>query len=130
MSQKKVVKIVRFIISGLSAAIAHFSILITLHEKIGLSVVSASTVAFLIAIAISFLLQKLWVFKHTGWKNIRQEIIFYILIGVGNLFFNALLMFLGHSILGIRYLPTQVVVSSIVAIESYLLYKILFKNHQ
>lgn len=122
LSKHRFKKIVRFSVSGVSGAVVHFLILISLVEIGNLPTVLATTIAFLSAATVSFTMQKVWTFKNYDQKRTPVQAGVYIAIGACNIVINAFLMYLLVNRLLFSYLPSQIVTSSIIAIESYFLY--------
>jgi putative flippase GtrA len=116
-------KIVRFLISGGTAAVVHFAVLTLLVEVFSVYPVLASVFAFVCAFFVSFTLQKLWTFKNSDMEAAPRQAGIFFSIGMVNLGINAGLMYLFFSLLGFHYLPAQVLTSGLVAVESYFLYK-------
>lgn len=114
----------RFIISGLTGAAVHFLILISCKEVLHLSVLLSTTIAFIIASVVSFLLQKLWAFKnYEKGSAIPLQIFRYLLVATLNVGVNALLMHLLVNIFGVHYIISQIITSGLIAIESFILYR-------
>jgi putative flippase GtrA len=56
-------RLVRYGISGAASALTHFGVLVALAEVLHVWPVAASTAGFVASIAVSYLLQKAWVFR-------------------------------------------------------------------
>ncbi len=123
---KKERGILRFLISGATGALVHFLILIFSKEILDLSVILSTTLAFSLASVVSFLLQKIWVFKNYDKGNaIPRQAFLYLLVTILNVGINAILMHILVNIFGIYYIISQIITSGLIAIESYILYKSL-----
>lgn len=119
----KMRKIKRFIIAGSIGAITHFSILILLAEYGGFSIIFSTTMAFLVASVVSFTLQKLWTFESYDIRAVPSQMFLYVSVTVLNMALNALSMYAFTQKLEWHYLVAQFIISSLIAIESYMLYK-------
>ena len=122
-------KIVRYITAGVTGALIHFLVLITLKEIFFCSILLSTTTAFIIAGISSFLLQKYWTFKNKGTSEISLQMALYIVVALTNVGVNAGLMWFFSIKLGFYYLVAQVITSGLIAIESYILYnRIVFRK--
>ena len=122
-------KVLRFITSGGTAAAVHFAVLILLVEVFAVYAVTSSVIAFLVAFAFSFILQKLWTFRNFNREAAGRQAVIYFAIAGTNFFINAGLMFLFIEYLALPYLIAQVLTSGLIAIESYFLYQhVVFKE--
>lgn len=128
---KKERGILRFLISGTTGALVHFLILIFSKEILDLSIILSTTLAFSLASVVSFLLQKIWVFKnYDKGSAISHQAFRYLLVTILNVGINAILMHILVNIFGIYYIISQIVTSGLIAIESYILYKsLVFSNN-
>lgn len=119
----------RFVVSGATGTVVHFFFLIIGKEIIGFSIIASTTIAFIIASTVSFLLQKIWTFKNYNTAVIHLQAIRYLCIALINMGINAILMHMLSDRLAIYYLIAQFITSGLIAIESYLLYRfIVFKE--
>jgi len=122
-------KILRFLISGGSAAVINLSVLYVFTDVLHVYYVASSVVAFLFAFVLSFTLQKYWTFKETSQELIKRQLALYLIAAAVNLGFNTLLIYCFVEYAGFHYLLAQVATSAIIAIESFFLYKhIIFKT--
>lgn len=123
-------QIIRYIISGGTAALVNLVLLYVLTDVFKIWYLFSSTLAFAVAFFVSFYLQKFWTFRDKGKEKIYQQVGFYFIIAIANLGLNAALMYLSVDILKIWYLLAQILVSGIIAVESFLIYKFLIFNRQ
>jgi len=119
---------VKYLLAGALATVTHLLILSLVHHFLGLQIIIATSVAYLIAFAVSFSLQKFWTFRNKA-KRYFEQIYLYLLVGVFNLFFNAALMQSLVVNLDFHYLLSQLLTSAVIAINSFLLYKYLVFKH-
>jgi putative flippase GtrA len=119
---------VKYLLAGALATVTHLLILSLAHHFLGLQIIIATSVAYLVAFAVSFSLQKFWTFRNKA-KRYFEQIYLYLLVGVFNLFFNAALMQGLVVNLDFHYLLSQLLSSAVVAINSFLLYKYLVFKH-
>jgi putative flippase GtrA len=119
---------VKYLLSGATSTAIHLIILSLAYRHLNLGIITATTLAYLVAFGVSFCLQKFWTFRNRD-KRYFEQIYFYLLVGVFNLFFNAALMQFIVVNLGFHYILSQLFSSGLIALNSFLLYKYLvFKN--
>ncbi|MBU1102182.1 glycosyltransferase [Patescibacteria group bacterium] len=123
-------QIIRYIISGGTAATVNLVLLFVLTDIFGIWYLLSSTLAFSTAFFVSFYLQKFWTFRSKNQEKIYQQMALYFSVAVINLGLNAALMYFSVDILRIWYLFAQILVSGIIAVESFLVYKFLIFNRQ
>ena len=122
-------QIVKFVISGGTAAVVDLVLLYVLTDILGIWYLISATLAFVAAFFVSFGLQKYWTFGDRYTQKIYQQLGLYLTVAVINMLINAAGMYYLVDKLGIWYILAQVIVYSILAIESFLVYKyLIFKN--
>ncbi len=119
-------KVLRFIIAGSIGAATDLVLLYFFTDIIGLWYVLSSIIAFLVALAVSFVLQKFWTFSDRGKSSIYWQAPWYLLIAVGNLIVNTSLVFLLVHYGYLHYLLAQIIASLLIAVTSFILYGRLF----
>lgn len=119
------IRIIKFLLVGGSAALINLLALYLLTGWLGLWYVLAEVIAFLIALAYNFTLQKLWAFEAAG--RIERELPLFVVANLTNLAINAVLLYSFVEYLGIHYLPAQAIASALIALESYFLYRWIFR---
>jgi glycosyltransferase involved in cell wall biosynthesis/putative flippase GtrA len=121
-------QIIRYIISGGTATMADLILLYLFTDVFGIWYLFSAILAFCLSFFVSFFLQKYWTFRDREQEKIYRQMGLYLAVAVTNLGLNTLLMFLLVDILGIWYLLAQVLVISVIAVESFLIYKFLIFN--
>ncbi|MFH1745149.1 MAG: glycosyltransferase [bacterium] len=142
---KKNKTVIKFIISGCTAAAVDLLFLYIFHGFLKLNLIFSVTAAYLIAFIASFSLQKFWTFRNKSKDKLySQAVVFFASSGI-NMLLNTFLvsvlvknshLFLSDSLkyyflekYNIWYLLSQMMVSSVIALESFLVYKyLIFKN--
>lgn len=124
----KKIKLVRYIISGGTAAVVDLSLLYLFTDIFGIWYIISAIIAFMFAFLVSFSLQKYWTFKDHSAENIRVQVTKYFLVTSTNLGLNTLGIFLFVHYGNLHYILAQIVVSLIVAVESYIVYHYIFKE--
>lgn len=122
-------QIVKYIISGGTAAAVDIGFLVLFKEVFGWWYLTSAMLAFLLAFGVSFCLQKFWTFKDHSTDNMHVQLSVYLLIGLVNLLLNALLMYVFVDIIGIWYVAAQVLTGGLIALMSFFVYKkFIFKT--
>jgi len=70
----------RYLVSGISAAVANFATLYALTDVFGLWYVFSAIVSFLVSVLVSFIMQKFWTFKDKSIQKIKKQFIYYMIV--------------------------------------------------
>ena len=120
--------LVKYLISGFCATFTNLLILFLLTGVLGFYYLLSSVIAFLIAFLVSFFMQKFWTFRDESKDRIKKQMFLYFLVVGLNLCLNTLIMYYLVDFLFIHYLLAQIITSLALAILSFFLYKIIFKE--
>ncbi len=107
----------RYGLAGGASALTHLIVLSVLVEFVGVDKTLASTLGFLCAIPVNYLLQHRFVFARQGrhgWFFAKYLTV--TLVGLG---LNSGLFLLGAGVFGFHYLPTQVVVIGMIFVANF-----------
>lgn len=122
-------KIIRYIISGGTAAVINLVALRIFVEVFNIWYIYSAIYSFLIAFCVSFTLQKFWTFNDRQTHKIKSQTTIYFLVSVTNLGVNTLLMYIFVDFVHIHYFLSQILSSGLLAISSYFIYSLfIFKN--
>jgi putative flippase GtrA len=122
-------QIIKYIISGGTAAAVDIAFLVLFTEVFKWWYIVSAIVAFIIAFGVSFTLQKFWTFRDHGTERIHVQASIYLAVSIANLGINTLLMYLFVDIFGIWYVASQVLAGGLIAIMSFFVYKkFIFKK--
>ena len=93
----------------------------------------ATSLAFILAISVSFILHKFWTFEDASLHAAHVQFLSHVALGIGNLFVNGALMYLsvekalvplfGPSLHALWYVVAQAVTALIIAAESFIVYR-------
>lgn len=121
-------RLFRFFISGMVAALTDLGLLYWLTEVAGIWYLISAAIAFLVAVLISFTLQKLWTFKNYNfnYQILRRQLSLFIVLVIINLFFNTGSMYFLVEKLNLPYLFSQVLIGGLIAISNFLIYHKIF----
>lgn len=117
----------RFLLVGGTAAAINIGLLYTLTEYAGLWYLLSEVIAFIAALIFNFMLQRFWTFRSRSDERRRQAMLF-IGVNLWNLLLNAALLYAFVEFFGYWYVLGQAVASAIIALESYFLYRYIFKD--
>ena len=114
------IQLLRYAISGFTATIVDFALLATLTEVFGEHLLLVWTaIAFVSGLLVSYLLSINWVFDSRRLSSRTAEVSVYILIGVVGLLLTEILMWLLANKIGIHYLISKVIASTIVFLWNF-----------
>ncbi|OGN16169.1 MAG: hypothetical protein A3B99_00900 [Candidatus Yanofskybacteria bacterium RIFCSPHIGHO2_02_FULL_44_12b] len=116
-------RILRYIISGGTAAVANLSILFVLVHFLDVWYLISSVISYALAILVSFLMQKYFTFNDFTRDRIGKQGILHVGIQIFNLCLNTLLMYLLVDPAGVHYLLAQVISAGSIAVYSFFFYK-------
>lgn len=122
-------KIVRYLISGGTAAFTNITLLYLFTDIFGIWYIASAAMAFALAFIVSFTLQKFWTFQDISKDQIHRQATVYLTVALSNLLINTSLLYMQVEYLGIHYIVAQLIASVFIAIESFFVYQIfIFKK--
>ncbi len=120
-------QLTRFALTGGSALVINVGLLYLFTEYGGLWYITSSIFAFLFAFAFNFTLSKYWVFKSADRAKIKKQLPMQLSVNVINLGINTLLLHSFVEYIGLWYVTAQIVASILIAFESFVVYRWIFK---
>ena len=121
--------IFKFIFSGGSAASVGIIILYTLTSLLGVWYLLSAILSFIVAFFVSFFLQKFWTFRDSTKEKMYGQMTWYFVVGLINLGINTAGMYVFVDIFGIWYIFSQILISGILALSNFTIYKyLIFKR--
>lgn len=121
-------KVVKFIISGGSAFSANIILLYLFTEFFGWWYILSATLSFTLSIGVGFSLNKFWTFLDHSTEGIYTQMSSYVLINLVNLLLNILMLYILVDYFGLWYISAQIIVSILLAVESFFLYGRIFNK--
>jgi putative flippase GtrA len=109
----------RYAVVGVIGTIAHFATTIALVEAASANPVVASVIGFLVALAISFMLSRRWVFASAA--PVARTFPRYVFVSVAGLILNAAIMHLTVDVARVSYLWGLCMVVLIVPVFNFTL---------
>ena len=122
-------KFVRYVFSGGTAAFVNL-LTVWFLERLGWNYLLVVTLAFIMALFVSFTLQKFLTFSDKKISEAHKQFLTFALIGVANLLINDLLVYIQINVFRLRSLiVVEAFASILIAIYSYFIYKLyVFKD--
>jgi len=122
-------KIVKYIISGGTAAVVNFSLLYIFADILGFWYLSSSMVAFILSIGVSFSLQKLWTFQDARTDGLSKQATLFFFIQIVNLGLNTLIVYTLVEFAGLWHMVAQIIAGATLAVSSFIIFsKFLFQR--
>lgn len=124
-------RVIRFLISGGTAVTTELIFLYIFTDFFGLWYEFSLVIAFFIAFCVSFTLQKFWTFEDSRTDRMHIQASWYFILALCNLAFNAVALYLLVQYAHLWYLFAQVIISAVIAIMNFILYKfVIFKKEE
>jgi len=124
-------ELVKFFIAGSTAGIADLLFLFILHGLLKMSIVPATSIAFLLAFIVSFNLQKFWAFDNHDQKYFGHQLFTYLAVALVNLYLNGHAMYIMVNHFKVWYILAQIIVALVLGAVSFIIYKfIIFRKRQ
>jgi len=125
----KYIQIIRYILAGGIATAFNLVILFICVHYFHLWYLTSAIISFCLAVIISYLLQKFFVFRNYYTNNIRTQFLNFFIFNLVMLGLNTLLMYIFVDIISLWYLLAQALSSAITACINYIYFnKVIFKN--
>lgn len=123
MREGTVGKIVRFIISGLSAAAVDLILLWALTSVWGLWYIYSAVLAFVAAVGVSFSLQKFWTFKDRG--AVPPQLALFLGVQLFSLALNTAGVYLLVERAGLWYLFAQICMIAVISVLNFFVFELV-----
>lgn len=120
---------VRYFFSGITSAGFNIALLYIFTDLAGIWYLYSSVIAFVMALFLSFILQKFVVFRDSNVNGVYKQFSKFFIVAVLSVVTNTVVMFVCVDYLGIWYILSQVIAGFFVMIQNFFLYKIfIFKK--
>lgn len=124
-------KILKYVISGGTAAAVTVSTLYFFTDIVGVWYVFSSVLGYVTGFGVSFTLQKFWTFGDKKTDKIKSQAFFYALTLSVNLILNTYGIYVFVQHLGFNYLVAQIIVGLLIACGSFFIYRnFIFKKNK
>ncbi|MBU4142565.1 GtrA family protein [Patescibacteria group bacterium] len=126
---KKRKEIVKFIISGGTAALTNLSLFYFFTDILGIWYLLSSVLSFVVSFFVSFYLQKFWTFGDTNKEALYKQMVLYLLMAFFNLIINTAAMYVLVDFFKVWYMLAQFFITAIIALWNFIVYKFfIFKR--
>jgi putative flippase GtrA len=109
----------QYVLVGGIAFVADFCVLFLLTDKLGWHYLSSATAAFLVGLAVNYVLCITWVFDVRAFADRRHEFIIFGVIGIAGLILNNLLMYALTDLAGLHYLLSKIGSAGLILIFNF-----------
>ncbi len=122
---KKNKKYIKYVISGVIAALTQIALLFIFTEFFKIWYIISTSMAFVVAFFVSFYLQKFWTFRDNSKDKMYKQMSVYFTVAVTNLFINAGAMYMLVEKYNLWYILAQFIIGFFIAFENYIIYNFL-----
>jgi putative flippase GtrA len=112
-------RLIRYAVTGGLSAATHLGVLVALVEGAGWRPVWASTVGFVASIAVSYMLQRAWVFESS--TPITRSFPRFIVVALVALGLNTLILAVGTELMSGFYVLVQAIALVAIPVSNYIL---------
>ena len=120
----------RFLVAGAAATLLNLFLLWLLSAGFRLWYLTASVIAFSIALICNFAVQKLWAFQSMQFGTAGTQLLHFIGVNLFTLALNTAILYSLVERMGISYLLAQIVSSAVISGISYGAYRHIFRPAQ
>jgi putative flippase GtrA len=107
------------------AFIVDYGTLYILKEYVGINYLLSAAIAFILGLAVNYLLSTLWVFPDSRLNNKMAEFIVFASIGLVGLLINEVIMYICCEVLTIHYMISKLCSTGIVFFWNFFARKII-----
>lgn len=120
---RKYSRVIRFVISGGTAAVVDLSLLYLFTDWFGFHYLISAMLAFIAAFGVSFTLQKFWTFQDDSVHKIHSQMTVSFIVALANLVLNTFLMYFFVDYLSLWYIAAQIITGVFLAFESFFIFR-------
>jgi len=113
----------RYLVAGLTGAFTQIGLLYVFTDVVGIWYLYSSLMAFVVALVVSFTLQKMWTFGDRQMDGAHKQFGKYFIVALIGIVINTSLMFVLVDMLGLWYILAQIIVGGVIAVCNFLMYK-------
>ncbi|MBP9714927.1 MAG: GtrA family protein [Candidatus Pacebacteria bacterium] len=121
--KQKLIKGMKFIISGGTAAFVALSLFYVFWNILHIWYLLASILSFLFSVVVGFILQKYFTFENTVKSDTKKQAFLFLFISLINLLINIALMAFFVEILKLDQMLSKIVTLAILALWNFFVYK-------
>ena len=116
-------RVVRYLFSGGTATLTNIFFLFIFVHVFGVHYLLSAVVAFIMAVCVSFMMQKFFTFNDYTKDKVKQQSTLYLGFQVFNLGLNTLCMYIAVDLLRIQYILAQISIAVMMAVYNFFVYK-------
>jgi len=120
----------RFLLTGTAATLLNLLLLWLLTARLGLWYLTASVLAFSVALICNFTFQKFWAFGAADMWGAHAQLLQFIAVNLFNLALNTAFLYILVDRLTVPYLTAQIVSSLLISANSFCAYRWIFQSVQ
>jgi glycosyltransferase involved in cell wall biosynthesis len=120
-------RVMRFIISGGSAAVVNLALLYIFTDVFGVWYLVSAGLSFTAAFGVSFTMQKYWSFRNDARNKIGSQLPMHLTVALLNLMLNIAFVAFLVEILGVWYILAAVISNVVIAFESYFAFRWIYR---
>ncbi len=114
----------RFVICGTASAATNIFLLYVLTDLAGIWYLTSSVLAFVIALLVSFTLQKFVTFKDGATNKLHHQFSKFFVAALLGVILNTAIVYVCVEYLGVWYIISQVIAGIFVMVQNFMLYRL------
>ena len=118
--KKIIVEFLKFSFVGLVGTFVNIFILYTLTERFKVYYVISSLFAFVVAVSVNFIFNKIWTFNEKIYYKTIKEFISFLIVSLFALSINILFLYIFTEYLGIYYIVSQIIAIGISLVINFI----------
>lgn len=122
------VQVFRYILSGGAAYLVDYASLILLTELFRVYYLTSAAAAFLIGMAVSYILNVMWVFNKRSFSKKHLELFIFAVIGILSLVLNQYCIWFFTEKAGLHYLYSKIIATVFVFLTNFYARKYILFN--
>ncbi|MEK7642537.1 MAG: glycosyltransferase [Patescibacteria group bacterium] len=115
--------LLRYLVAGIIAASTNIGLLYIFTDIFKIWYLYSSLLSFVIAVVLSFILQKFWTFNDRETEKVHHQFGRFLGVAILGIGINTVCMYILVDILSIWYIFAQIITGAIIAIFNFLMYK-------
>lgn len=121
-------QIIKFLIGGGLGAFIYYGLYYSLTKHYEIFYIFSAITAAIPSILFGFLIKKYWVFENKKNNRIKRELFQYLVLTISIFLFNIVLLWILVSHLEFHFLDSQLVLSALLTIFSFIITRKIFSN--
>lgn len=130
INKDRILLLIRYVFAGGLSFITNIALLYYFETYLMWWYLTASTMAFVISVIVSFLAQKYITFRNKSRENIPKQMVQYIAIAIFNVITNGIIVFLLVNFVKFTTILSQVISAIIIAVWSLFVYRFIIFRHE